>query len=138
MCLSFVILYLQEKGRRTMEYSKELGFTKDFVERTLANLEIIENYAKDVKDAYEITQLINSLLGLIVFPKERDECMDLNCLQKYVKISSDKKLSNKDLLRNLRHAISHSHIFFESLKHTKSESSTVKLRHLPHPEHLSG
>ena len=45
---------------------------RDFTQRTLKNLELIENQKLDDPDAevYEVTQLINSLLGLVVLPQE--------------------------------------------------------------------
>ena len=54
-----------------MEYLQGKAFVGDFAKRTLANLNIIEQEIRENKDAYEVTQLINSLLGLIVFPFER-------------------------------------------------------------------
>ncbi|MFO0788063.1 MAG: HEPN family nuclease [Pirellulales bacterium] len=53
-----------------MEYD---NLIRDFAERTLKNLEAIEAAVKTDPDAdvYEVTQLINSMLGLLVFPKER-------------------------------------------------------------------
>jgi len=50
-----------------MEY-KDL--VKDFAERTRINLSIIQDEVKSGRDAYEVTQLINSLLGLLVFPEQ--------------------------------------------------------------------
>lgn len=41
----------------------------DFAKRTLANLMFIEAH-KQQPNVYEVTQMINSLLGLLVFPKE--------------------------------------------------------------------
>lgn len=56
-------------------------FLEDFAKRTMENLEIIEYYSSkrwmDIqgellkeKKAYEVTQLINSLLGLVLIPME--------------------------------------------------------------------
>lgn len=43
----------------------------DFAHRTRKNLEFIEAHRGDAdSQVYEFTQLINSLLGLLVFPKE--------------------------------------------------------------------
>lgn len=58
-----------------MEY-KEL--VKDFVSRTKVNLDLIRQTVNDKKEAavndekkaYEITQFINSLLGLLVLPQQ--------------------------------------------------------------------
>lgn len=44
---------------------------KDFTERTKRNLEVIEELHKTGKEVYEVTQLVNSCLGLLVFPKEQ-------------------------------------------------------------------
>lgn len=45
----------------------------DFAKRTRENLETLRKLQKERPDikVYEVTQLINSLLGLLVFPKER-------------------------------------------------------------------
>jgi hypothetical protein len=43
---------------------------RGFAERTVKNMEVLEqHYGPD--DRYEVTQLVNSLLGLVVFPKEK-------------------------------------------------------------------
>lgn len=48
---------------------------RDFIARTLRNLEFIETHAPErgevtAPSVYEVTQLINSMLGLLVFPRE--------------------------------------------------------------------
>ena len=43
---------------------------KDFAERTRINLALIQAEAKAGKDAYEVTQLMNSMLGLFLFPEQ--------------------------------------------------------------------
>lgn len=52
-----------------MEYAKGVEFLKEYAQRTLANLIVVEE--KSLDGAYEVTQLVNSLLAMIVFPKER-------------------------------------------------------------------
>jgi HEPN pEK499 p136 len=44
---------------------------RDFAERTRKNLRIIEEHQAKGGEAYEVTQLVNSMLGLLVFPRER-------------------------------------------------------------------
>lgn len=46
---------------------------RDFAQRTHSNLTFIEAHVSQNPDAqlYEVTQLINSLLGLLVFPQQR-------------------------------------------------------------------
>jgi hypothetical protein len=46
---------------------------RDFAERTQKNLEAIEKLQQEQPDGeiYEVTQLVNSMLGLLVFPQQR-------------------------------------------------------------------
>lgn len=53
-----------------MEYKEVVG---DFAERTRKNLKVIEDIQKineRKEEVYEVTQLINSMLGLLVFPQQ--------------------------------------------------------------------
>lgn len=43
---------------------------KDFANRTNHNLEVIKDCKHKGIEVYEVTQLINSMLGLLIFPKE--------------------------------------------------------------------
>lgn len=45
----------------------------DFAKRTEANLQVIRQLAREggVTPAFEVTQLVNSMLGLLVFPQQR-------------------------------------------------------------------
>jgi hypothetical protein len=59
-----------------MEYQKDTF--KDFARRTLANLYAVESRHKTGdKGVYEVTQLINSMLGLVTFPKEEERVPQL-------------------------------------------------------------
>jgi len=44
---------------------------KCFIKRTNCNLKTIQNLSSNGEPPYEVTQLINSLLGLVVLPKEK-------------------------------------------------------------------
>ncbi len=44
---------------------------KDFAERTKVNLELIRDQKKPRNEIYEVTQLVNSMMGLLIFPKEK-------------------------------------------------------------------
>jgi hypothetical protein len=46
------------------------NLVKDFAKRTRKNLSLIQSEAKAGREAYEVTQLINSMLGLLVFPQQ--------------------------------------------------------------------
>jgi hypothetical protein len=52
-----------------MEYHEQ--FIIDFAKRTRANLEYIEQAEVRGDQVFQVTQLVNSLLGLLVFPRER-------------------------------------------------------------------
>lgn len=43
---------------------------RNFVQRTRINLDYIENALANSDEVYEVTQLVNSLLGLLVFPEQ--------------------------------------------------------------------
>lgn len=51
-----------------MDYQKEVII--DFARRTRANLEFIECAEKCGESVFEVIRLANSLLGLLVFPRE--------------------------------------------------------------------
>ena len=50
-----------------MEYNE---LVKDFAQRTRRNLAIVRQASDSDNEAYEVTQLINSMLGLLVFPQQ--------------------------------------------------------------------
>ena len=104
-----------------MEYK---NLVKDFALRTRANLELIRKEANEGKEAYEVTQLINSMLGLLVFPQQefynKIPNTPLSELEKegwpipevqgdYPQVSNLKKLA-----RYLRNGISHFNLVFTS------------------------
>lgn len=96
---------------------------KDFARRTLDNLVFIERHIDGSDTAlppFEVTQLINSLLGLVVFPKESLKDIpdtSLNELKSngwlLPEIHPEAKCTNlNDLVSNFRHAIAHFNIKF--------------------------
>ena len=106
-----------------MEYT---NLVRDFAQRTLANLEAIE--AVVVNDAnaevFEVTQLVNSMLGLLVFPQQRffdsipatpvDELRRRGWPIPIMMGSPPNADSLRDLMRCLRNGISHCNIEFTS------------------------
>lgn len=98
---------------------------KDFARRTLANLHFIEANKKQ-PDVYEVTQLINSMLGLLVFPKEEFwdtispiPLSDIPSIQKMViRRDTYKDPCNdlKTLIRHIRNSLSHFRIEFRNDK----------------------
>jgi hypothetical protein len=43
---------------------------RDFARRTKANLAAIERLCANGEEVYEVTQLVNSMLGLLVLPQQ--------------------------------------------------------------------
>ena len=85
---------------------------KDFFKRTLYNLELYNQGHKETpKDyKYEVTMMLNSLLGLLVVLKERTTLLnkvDINFL--------GYSGSSKDFFRHMRNSITHGH-FIDSIQ----------------------
>lgn len=106
-----------------MEYK---NLVMDFIERTQKNLEFIEQAARFEEDGqvFEVTQLINSLLGLIVFPRENyyenipeTPLAELETQGWKIPAVSGQFEQVKDLrqlMKYLRNAIAHSNLEFDS------------------------
>lgn len=106
----------------------------DFVKRTLRNLEIYSEAVKNMsaEEKYEVTQIINSLLGLIVFPVENlskeksSQNQEVRVMRRrlsrfpnptiensYTNRKTTSKLKKEDffaMCRSMRHAIAHRNI----------------------------
>jgi hypothetical protein len=106
-----------------MEYK---NLVRDFVLRTRKNLEFVEATIQADPDAqvYEVTQLVNSLLGLIIFPKERyfehipeisiDELKRIGWEIPKVTGNFNQVRDLRQLMRYLRNSIAHSNLEFDS------------------------
>jgi hypothetical protein len=85
----------------------------DFVKRTKSNLDFIEQQ----NNTFGVTQLINSLLGIIVLPKEKnikiipnlsfDELLDDGWELPQITINQYKINKLRDLIRVLRNSVAH-------------------------------
>lgn len=108
------------------------SIVQDFAKRTLANLKFIEAAKNEQEaDVFEVTQLVNSLLGLLVFPKEefwnqiKDQSLDNIPGAKELKghITSTYKKNDgeedegtshlKPFIRHLRNGVSHFRVAFK-------------------------
>jgi hypothetical protein len=102
-----------------MEYSE---FIADFARRTLLNLEHVQEEADSGNErVYPVTQLWNSLLGLIVLPKERDieripdtALRDLRSAgwPQITTTHGDEHESLREMVRALRNAVAHFNVEF--------------------------
>lgn len=106
-------------------------FVKEFAEKTRKNLDFIEKNQPDFK----ITQLVNSCLGLIAFPRKK-------CFDQIPKTQLDNLTSQgwpipeneggfpparnlKDLIRHLRNGITHGNLEFYDDAKNEIESILV-------------
>ena len=95
---------------------------RDFAIRTKKNLAIIEQLHKNGNEAYETTQLVNSCLGLLVFPQQHfidripetpmDQLIQEGYPEPQVTGQFSRVASLKELIRYLRNAIAHFNIKF--------------------------
>lgn len=106
-----------------MEY---MNVVRDFAQRTLDNLNFIQSTkrSKSPVEIYEVTQLMNSLLGLLVFPQQRyiDSIPQLpleelkKCGWPIPRVVGDYPQASdlRKLIRYLRNSIAHFNIEFIS------------------------
>lgn len=101
----------------------------DFIKRTKENLSFIEEQAeKNETPVYEVTQLINSMLGLLVFPHERfrggippiplQELEAKGWLVPHVEGEFPQVENLLELIRYLRNAVAHTNLEFISDGHS--------------------
>jgi len=102
-----------------METSRNL--TAGFAKRTRKNIEVIEQAYNDCQEGHVVTQLVNSLLGLIVVPWERNAAFfhdRLGVLEAQgwprIEVTKGKCDTLGQLVENLRHAVAHGHFGFSS------------------------
>jgi len=108
------------------------NLVRDFAERTLKNLESIEAVVRHDPHAevFEVTQLINSMLGLLVFPQQRffESIPETSLVElrsngwpiPAMKGSPPYAENLRDLMRCLRNGISHCNLEFTSDGHQLS------------------
>ena len=106
-------------GKSHMMYEDVVA---NFAKRTMKNLQALESLQQQGADVFEVTQLINSMLGLLIFPREefvgRIPKKSLPELKSegwpVPKVSPGfRQVANlNELVRYLRNAISHFNIKF--------------------------
>ena len=96
----------------------------EFISRTEKNLRAIEKLSQKGESVYEVTQLINSLLGLLVYPKENffEEIPEITreTMIKQGWPLPDEEISQiqnlRELVKNMRNAVAHINIEFTTEK----------------------
>ena len=113
-----------------------IDFVADFARRTLANLDCVQNEERNGReDVYPFTQLWNSLLGLIVLPREADldripatPLADLwvqGWPRVTVSVGADRTQTLPDLVIALRNAVAHFNVSFHAGSDREITSVTV-------------
>ena len=113
-----------------MMYAQGDDFIKDFAMRTKSNLISLE------KNPYEVTQLINSMIGFLIIPEQRqykritDNMIDDLLLQEMKQCITIYSYHNpiclQQICKHLRNAVAHSRISFEAQKsNISSEPLTI-------------
>jgi hypothetical protein len=104
--------------------------TAGFAQRTRKNLLYIEAAFSRGEDVHVITQLTNSLLGLVVFPWEHDGLNSVRGIQlcelakqgwPQFQITMGHSADLGDLIFHLRNAIAHGHMSYTSDSRNESE-----------------
>lgn len=115
-----------------MEYT---DFIVDFAQRTLRNLDHVQAQANTgVDGVYPVTQLWNSLLGLVVLPRELDvrRIPETPMVQlwaegwpRFPTTAGDEPLTLRELVSHLRHAVAHFNVEFVSGSEREITSVTI-------------
>jgi hypothetical protein len=95
---------------------------REFAERTRENLAYIDTAKGRGESVYEVTQLVNSLLGLLIFPQQRwynrIPITPLNSLNDWPTIQQSSQYLTcntvKELMRRFRNSITHGRVEFYS------------------------
>ncbi len=91
-------------------------FVREFATRTRHNLEKIEAQSAAGFDVYEVTQLINSLLGMVVFIREKGglpktHLSEIACFPKVDFIlGKDRTEKFDEFIKFVRHAVAHGNV----------------------------
>lgn len=108
---------------------------KDFAKRTKHNLELIEQHRTHGGEAYEVTQLINSCLGLLVLPQQSymdsipetsiKELVEMGWVIPEVHGDYPQVENLKQLIRYMRNAIAHFNVKF--ISDSEDRIQTIKV-----------
>jgi hypothetical protein len=109
----------------------------EFIARTQKNLIAIECLKEKGVEVYEVTQLLNSMLGLLIFPKERrlyekiqPKSWDTMVEEGWPLPSGDKAHVSdlEELIRHMRNAVAHCKF---NLTTDHDEISSIEFRDIP-------
>ena len=112
-----------------MEFRSGIGFIKDYISRTK------KNYIQLKNGPYEVTALINSMVGFLILPKEalnkkitdtliqKSTLLELQkriCMNTYFNSMHNDNLYQ--ICRHMRNAVAHNNITFQSVNNVAAGS----------------
>lgn len=112
-----------------MEYG-DSRMVNTFIQRTQENLKIIASQDPEKSSKYEVTQAVNSLLGLLIIPVERmkDTAMRKSFDHEIIElIDITTRNQNKPLLNQIRNCVAHGNIGFRAKVPDSSEIGFITL-----------
>lgn len=113
-----------------MMYASETEYVREYIDRTKWNY----NFIKRVSDSFEVTQLINSMVGLLIIPRERyldqitDNLIDQGLLAKMIRCIQKDDYSDstlKAIVKHMRNAVAHGRMEFHAEKPPLNGASLI-------------
>ncbi len=113
-----------------MMYASEAEYVREYIDRTKWNY----NFIKRVSDSFEVTQLINSMVGLLIIPRERyldqitDNLIDQGLLAKMIRCIQKDDYSDstlKAIVKHMRNAVAHGRMEFHAEKPPLNGASLI-------------
>lgn len=113
-----------------MMYASETKFVREYIDRTKWNYDLM----KRLNGSFEVTELINSMVGLLIIPKEQylsqvtNNLIDQGLLNKMIHCIQKDDYSDSTLrgiVKHMRNAVAHGRIEFRAEKPPLNEASLI-------------
>lgn len=113
-----------------MMYASETKFVREYIDRTKWNYSLM----KRLNGSFEVTELINSMVGLLIIPKEQylsqvtNNLIDQGLLNKMIQCIRKDDYSDsslKGIVKHMRNAVAHGRIEFCAEKPPLNEAPLI-------------
>ena len=113
-----------------MIYASETKFVREYIDRTKWNYDLMKN----LNGSFEVTELINSMVGLLIIPKEQylsqvtNNLIDQGLLNKMIQCIRKDDYSDstlKGIVKHMRNAVAHGRIEFCAEKPPLNEAPLI-------------
>lgn len=113
-----------------MMYASETKFVREYIDRTKWNYDLM----KRLNGSFEVTELINSMVGLLIIPKEQylsqvtNNLIDQGLLNKMIQCIRKDDYSDstlKGIVKHMRNAVAHGRIEFCAEKPPLNEAPLI-------------